>query len=143
MNLKYQAKRLEASFNEEVKKEIPMALLPDGSIAYKDYIIKSTKTKQFQVIKKGGVKIDTFFLKTCALMGIDLYAKNRLSSYSEIKLLDQKYKNNIIDAEIFKYKFKNTKDPDKRDLFLWRWEITKNRANHARTEIASRFRSMF
>jgi len=143
MNLKRQVKKLEASFNEEVKKEIPMALLPDGSIAYKDYIIKSTKTKQFLVIKKGGVKVDTFFLKTCALMGIDLYSKNRLSTYTEIKLLDQKYKNNIIDAEIFKYKFNTTKDPDKRDLFLWRWEITKNRATRARNEIASRFRSMF
>lgn len=143
MNLKRQAKNLEQVFEQEIKKELPVALMPDGSLLFDNWKIKQTKLGTWEVSRRNGIKIDTFNLKACALMGAKLYGKNRLVAYNEVKLLDQKYQNNVNDAEIFKHKYTTTKDPDRRDLFLWRWEITRSRAKFAKQEISNKFRTMF
>ena len=143
MNLKRHAKNLEQVFEQEIKKELPIALMPDGSLLFDNWKIRQTKQGTWEISKRNGTKIDTFNLKACALMGAKLYGKNRLVAYNEIKFLDQKYQNNINDAEIFKYKYTTTKDPERRDLFLWRWEITRSRAKFAKQEISNKFRTMF
>ncbi len=143
MNLKRHAKNLEQVFEQEIKKELPVALMPDGSLMFENFKIKQTKQKTWEVLRLNGTKIDTFNLKACALMGAKLYSKTRLVAYNEIKLLDQKYQNNFNDAEIFKYRYTTSKDTERKDLFLWRWEITKTRARVAKQEISNKFRTMF
>jgi hypothetical protein len=76
-------------------------------------------------------------------MGAKYYSVNSLSAYNEIKNLDINYQLNAVDASIFKYRYQTVKDIDRRDLALWRWEITDARAKIAKTEIASKFKSMF
>lgn len=143
MNLKHHAKNLEQIFEKEIKKELPVALMPDGSLVFENFKIKQTKQGTWEVLRRNGIKIDTFNLKACALMGAKMYGKNRLIAYNEIKLLDQKYQNNTNDAEIFKYRYTTTKDTERKDLFLWRWEITKTRAKDAKEQISNKFRTMF
>lgn len=143
MNLKRQAKNLEHLFEQEIKKELPIALMPDGSLIFENFKIRQTKQGTWEVLGRNGTKIDTFNLKACALMGAKLYGKNRLINYNEVKFLDQKYQNNFNDSEIFKYRYTTTKDSEKREMFLWRWELTKTRAKLARQEISNKFRTMF
>jgi hypothetical protein len=143
MNLKHQSKKLEVLFEKEVKQELPVALLPDGSMIFKDFKIKQNKKKTWDITRVNGFQIDTFNLKACALMAAKLYSINRLVTYNEVKLLDQQYQNNTNDSEIFKHRYTTTADSSKKDLFLWRWEITKNRAKYAKQQITSKFRSMF
>ena len=143
MNLKHQSKKLEVLFEQEIKHELPVALMPDGSLIFKDFKIKQNKKKTWDITRVNGFRIDTFNLKACALMAAKLYSINRLSTYNEVKLLDQQYQNNTNDSEIFKHRYTTTTDNDKKDLFLWRWELTNNRAKYAKQQISSKFRSMF
>lgn len=143
MNLKRQAKKLEHLFEQEVRKELPIALLNDGSMMFENFKIKKTKQGTWDIFHYRGPKIDSFNLKACALMAAKLYKNNRLSTYNEVKILDQTYQKNYNDSEIFKYRFVNTQDMDKRDVFLWRFEIAINRAKEAKLQISNKFRNMF
>ena len=77
MNFKKQARQLEQFLEEEFKKTIPIALLPDGSLAYKDFIIKKNKTDQWQISRARGLPLDTFNIKTCAVIAARLYGSNK------------------------------------------------------------------
>ncbi len=143
MNFKKQAAKLESYLTEEFQKELPIALMPDGSIVYKNYKIKQTKQKTWKLYRIGGNMIDSFNLKACALMGAKLYSINRLSSYNEVKNLDQSYQKNATDAAIFKYRYDTVTDPVRKDTVLWRWELSNARANSYKQQISHKFKSMF
>jgi hypothetical protein len=142
MNFKTQAKKLESFLEEELKK-IPLVVLPDKSIVYKNYKIRQNKLG-FWVLKHiNGDFIDQFRIKTTASLAAKFYDQTNFKRYNEIKLLDSQYWNSNTDAEIFKYKYTNTKDLDKRDIFMWRWEVTKGRAERYKSEISAIFKSNF
>lgn len=143
MNFKKQAEKLENYLKEEFRKELPIALMPDGSIVYKNYKIKQTKQKQWKLYRIGGNLIDTFNLKACALMAAKLYSINQLTSYNEVKNLDHSYQKNATDAGIFKYRYNTTTDPVRKDTVLWRWELTTARADSLKLQISQKFKAMF
>jgi hypothetical protein len=143
MNFKKQARQLEQFLEEEFKKTIPIALLPDGSLAYKDFIIKKNKTDQWQISRARGLPLDTFNIKTCAVIAARLYGSNKFERYSELKILDQLYHKNHTDAMIFMERFKATKDIEKRDLYIARYSNAEKTADYAKKQIASRFKLMF
>jgi len=143
MNFKKQAEKLEYFLEEEFKKELPIALLNDGSLVYARFRIKRNKQGSWNLYRLGGFLIDKFNLKACALMAAKHYSNNKLNSYNEIKQLDNNYQQNATDAVIFKYRYNTVKDLDRRDLALWRWELTESRAKQTKTEIAAKFKSMF
>ncbi len=143
MNFKKHAQRLEDYLEDEVKKELPVALMQDGSLVYKSFRIKKNKKGLWNLYRIGGNLIDSFNLKACALMAAKCYSYNRLSAYNEVKILDNVYQNNINDSLIFKYRYNTSKDVEKRDLALWRWEVTDSRAKRTKHQIASKFNTMF
>jgi hypothetical protein len=143
MNFKKQAEKLEHFLDEEFKKELPIALMNDGSLVYANFKIKRNKHGTWNLYRVGGFLIDKFNLKACALMAAKNYSANRLAAYNEIKHLDSSYQRNATDATIFKHRYKTVKDLDRRDLALWRWELTEARAKQTKAEIAVKFKSMF
>jgi hypothetical protein len=143
MNFKRHAEKLETYLEDEFKRKLPILVLPDKSVVYKNFKIKQDKQGRWNLFKIGGFKIDTFNLKACALMCAKYYSVNSLGAFNEIKNLDINYEQNAVDASIFKYRYQTVKDIDRRDLAMWRWEITDARAKVAKTEIASKFKSMF
>lgn len=143
MNFKRQAEKLENYLSEEFKKKLPIAVLPNGALVYENFIVKKTKNNQWALYQARGFKIDTFNLKACALMAAKYYSKNRLTDYNEVVNLDQFYQRNATDADIFKHRYDNTKDLVRKDLALWRWEITTARAKATKQQIAFKFRQMF
>jgi hypothetical protein len=143
MNFKKQAEKLENFLEEEFKKELPIALLNDGSLVYAGFRIKPNNQGTWNLLRVGGYLVDRFNLKACALMAAKYFSINKLTAYNEIKQLDSSYQQNATDATIFKHRYITVKDLDRRDLALWRWELTDSRARQAKTKIAAKFKSMF
>jgi hypothetical protein len=143
MNFKRQAERLEQYLEAEFKNTLPIAVMANGSVVYKNFKIKQNKRGNYSLYRIGGNLIDTFNLKACALMAAKYYSVNSLTPYNEVKDLDNNYHQNSTDAEIFKHKYKTYKDLDKRDLALWRWELTSERAKRTKSQIEAKFKAMF
>jgi hypothetical protein len=143
MNYKKQAKQLENFLEEEFKKTIPIAVLPDKSIVYKRYKIKQSKQGLWQLSYVGSDNISEFRIKTTAILAAKFYDRTDFKRYNEVKLLDTQYWNNSNDAGFFKYRYENAKDLDRRDLFLWRWELASSRAKQYKEQISSMFKSNF
>ena len=144
MNFKRQAEKLETFLTEEFSKNLPIAQFPNGTIVYNSFKIKKNKRNNWVLYKAGVVNpIESFNLKACALITAKLYEKNNITKINEIKALDQTYQHNQTDSAIFKYRFETSKDPDRRDLALWRWELTAQRATETKSKIANMFRLHF
>jgi hypothetical protein len=143
MNYKKQAKQLESFLEEEVKKTMPLAVLPDNSIVYKQYKIKQNKQGAWNLSHLGGDFIEEFKIKTTATLAAKFYDRDNFTRYNEVKMLDVQYWTNATDASIFKYRRENTKDYDKRDLYTWRWEIADSRATHYKELISRMFKANF
>jgi hypothetical protein len=143
MNFKKQARQLETFLEEEFKNKLPIALLPDGSLAYNGFIVKRDKQEQWQLNRVKGLPLDTFNVKSCAIIAAKLYGAGRFEKYSELKILDNLYHKNHTDAVTFKQRYTTTKDLDKRDLYVARYIDAEHHANYAKAQIASKFKMLF
>ncbi len=145
MNIKRAASKL-AKLYEEEKDNLPLVPLENGAVAYKDFVIKQNKQGLWAVYRKSNSRldyIDQFNLKSAACMAARHYSRNDIMGTAEVHNLDSGYWHNHIGSEIFKYRFKNTKDVDRRDLFLWRWEMTSQRAKFYKQKITTAFTHAF
>lgn len=143
MNFKKQARQLETFLDEEFKSKLPIALLPDGSLAYNGFVVKRNKQDKWQLNRSKGLPLDTFNVKSCAIIAAKLYGAGRFEKYSELKMLDELYHKNHTDTVIFKQRYTTTKDLDKRDLYVARYVNAEHYANYAKAQIASKFKMLF
>lgn len=145
MNIKRAASKL-AKLYEEEKDNLPLVPLENGAVSYKNYIIKQDKQGYWAVYKKNNQRLsylDKFNLKSSACMAARYFSINNIMGSIELHNLDSGYWNNHTDSEIFKYRFKHTKDTDRRDLFLWRWQVTDQRAKFYKQKITAAFSHAF
>jgi hypothetical protein len=143
MNFKKQARQLETFLEEEFKSKLPIALLPDGSLAYNNFIVKRNKAQQWQLSRPKGSALDLFNVKSCAIIAAKLYGRNAFSKYAELKILDELYHKNHTDALAFKERYQTTKDLDKRDVYVARYIQSKQNAEYAKAQISSKFKMLF
>jgi hypothetical protein len=144
-NIKRVAKKL-VKFYEDEKKNLPLIPLKNGALEYKNYLIKQDSKEKWAVYLLKGKRlefVDKFNLKSSACMAARHYDRNDIMGVKEIHIIDSGYWNNHVDSEFFRYRFKTTKDSDKRDLFLWRWEITNQRAKFYKGKITTAFTHAF
>lgn len=142
MNVKKHAEKLQNLLEEEIK-QIPLVVLPDNSIVYKKYKIKQNKSGFWTLRYITGDIIDYFRMKTTACLAAKFYDKTNFARYNEVKTLDSQYWHSNNDSVFFKYKYQNTKDLDRRDYFMWRWELYHGRAQRYKEEISLMFKSNF
>jgi hypothetical protein len=145
MTIKQVAKKLE-KFLDEVNDLMPLAILKDGGVAYKNYIIKKDKDATwtlYRIQNQTKIFIEVFNLKSSALLAAEYHRTNRIDLLIEIKIIDEHYWSNYSDSLIFKELYKKTKDLVKRDLYLWRGELTSDRANYYRNKISNAFALSF
>lgn len=144
MNLSYKAKQLEQMLEQDLGKLMPLTVLPDKSVAYKNFRIQKTKTGFYELkYLKTNDSIQRFRTKTSAILAAKFYDKNNFIRYNEVINLDERYYNNSTDSEIFAHRIKTTKDLDRKDLFQWRYEITKHRAKAYKDELTRMFKTHF
>jgi|APGre2960657373_1045057.scaffolds.fasta_scaffold00512_19 hypothetical protein len=144
MNFKEKAEKLEKFLEDEFKKSIPLLVLADKSVVYGNYKIKQSKqgTWNLRYLKTDDL-IDTFRTKTSAILAAKFYDKNRLGRYNDVKNLDLAFWNNSKDSAFFEERMKTTKDLERRDLFLCRFELTRDRAAKYKDELSRMFKANF
>lgn len=143
MNFKHQARELENYLEHNFQKNMPLALLPNGNIAYKDFIIKKTKQDKWELSRVKGNPLDIFNLKTCAILGAKFYSVGNFSKYNELKVLDSFYFKHQVDSEIYKKRHDQTHDYALKDMFMARLSESKQQADYAKEKIISKFKAVF
>ena len=101
-------KELASQFEAELNKSMPVTLRKDGSLLYKNYVIKQNNNNNWALYYDGSNEsIDEFYLRTCALMGAKAYQSTDLTRYFEIKRLDNKYWASYSDNQVYKKNIKS------------------------------------
>ena len=129
----------------EFKKIIPLIPLPDGSVAYKDYIIKKNKDGTWCIYSKQTTAYShgEFNLQTCALVAAKALSQMQLQRFNEIKSLDNKYWSNFYRTSVYQHNIKLAKDNDRYMILLNKLEDSTWKANHYKEEISKLFRWAF
>lgn len=143
MNFKNHAKKLEQFLEEELSKNIPLLKINNSCLMYKKLKIKQLSTKNWLLSSIHGVAIHQFKLKASAVVAAKLYDQGKFQKFNEIKHLDSLFWQSFSDAELFEEKIKTTQDFYKKDIFLARYTIAKDRTKQYKQKISSLFKSTF
>lgn len=139
MNFKRQAEQLEKLLEEAFKSKLPLITLKDNSLVYKTYRIKQNEVGHWDLKHFRGDKIDTFKLKATACLAAKFYDNSQYKVYNRIKNLDTEYWTNALDSLVFRQRFKESKDVDKKDIYFARYSLTHQRAKVYKEEIVRMF----
>lgn len=137
-------KELAGYFDKELQAHLPVTVLPNGVIVYKDYYVKQTSNGNWGMFRISNKElVNQYFLKSCALMAAKAYHTINLEKYNEIKQLDNKYWANHSDSIIFKNNLKLAKDFEKYQVLLTRYEYCEQQAREYKEQISRMFRWSF
>lgn len=139
-----QIKDLAGSFTDELDANLPVTKLPNGAVAYKDYIIKLTPNKNWGIYHKSTKDyVSEYFLKTCALMAAKAYNATDIAKFRAIKQLDNRYWASHCDVLVYKRNLKSAKEFERYLILLNKLEHSTDLANHFRDEISKMFKWSF
>lgn len=129
----------------EVANIIP-TVLKDGSVCFHNYIIRKNKLGLWELAQIGNkyrTSIGQFYMKSSALIAAQHHKHNRIMELAKTKDLDQRYWSNFTDSEHFRIMYKRASDELKRDVFLWRWEQTRDRSELYKEQITASYNNAF
>lgn len=137
-------KELAKYFDQELQATLPVSVLPNGTLAYKQFIIKELANGNWGLYNIHSKDLlDQFFLKSCALMAAKAYSMANLPKYFEVKRLDNRYWANHCDAQVFKHNIKLAKDYSKYLILVNRLEHSTELAKFYKAKISQMFRWSF
>jgi hypothetical protein len=137
-------KDLAKAFDKELEVNLPVAVLPNKDLLYKQYVVKQTKDSSWAIIDvRTRESIDEFFLKSCALMAAKAYSVANIKKYIEVKTLDRNYSSNYNDTIIFGKNLKSAKDLDRYIILLNKLDLSKLRVEQYKDEITKMFKWSF
>ena len=137
-------KELASQFEAELNKSMPVTVRKDGSLLYKNYVIKQNNNNNWALYYNGSNEsVDEFYLRTCALMGAKAYQSTDLTRYFEIKRLDNKYWASYSDNQVYKKNIKTAKDSERFMILLNKLEDSEVQATHFKEAISRMFKWSF
>ena len=137
-------KELAGQFEAELQKTLPISIQPDGSIVYKQFLIKKNQVGNWILYNKNNkYALEEYYLKTCALMAARAYSRTDLNKFFEIKRLDDQYWTNYSDNQVYTKNIKKAKDFSKYVILLNRMEYSQERAEHFKEQISRMFKWSF
>jgi hypothetical protein len=137
-------KEFASYFDQELQTTLPIAVLPDGSLVYKDFLVKQLDNKYWGVYNITSKDlINEYFLKSCALMAAKEYFHRHYEKYQNVKMLDNKYASVSTDALVFKNNISLVVDDDKYQVMLTRLEESKALSQYYHQMIFRLFRQSF
>jgi hypothetical protein len=137
-------KDLAVQFEDELNKSLPISVQPNGSISYKNYLIKTNAQGDWCIHKSSVIDpLGVFYLKTSALMAARAYDRTDLNKMFEIKRIDTDYKNNYIDSLVFANSIKKSKDFSRYIILLNKLEYSQARTEHFKDMISKMFKWSF
>lgn len=131
-------------FDQELQTTLPINVLPDGSLIYKDFLVKqldNTYWGVYNMLSKD--LINEYFLKSCALIAAKEYNNRHYEKYHEVKLLDSKYASVTNDTTVFKHNIELVSDDEKYHIMLTRLEESVSLSQYYRQLILRLFRQSF
>lgn len=131
-------------FDQELQTTLPISVLPDGSLLYKDFLVKqldNTYWGVYNILSKD--LINEYFLKSCALIAAKEYNNRHYEKYQSVKLLDSKYASVTNDATVFKHNIELVADNEKYHILLTRLEESTSLSQYYKQLILRLFRQSF
>lgn len=136
-------KELAEYFDKELQMKLPIVLLPNGDLVYKNFLIKKLANNNWGVFNSVNKDLkDQYHLKSCALMAAKAYNHKHFNRCNEIKLLDNNYWSNYSDNLIYKNIIKNTSD-EKYPIILTRLEESEFQTCKYKIKISKMFKNTF
>jgi hypothetical protein len=140
---KKQVKELAVQFEAELNRSLPISIQPNGSIVYKNFVIKRTPNSMWGLYNLNSqYLLESFQLKTCALMAAKQYTIN-LNKFFEIKRIDTKYWNFFSDVQVYKHNIKRAKDFDRYVILLNKLEHSEELSAYYKEVISRMFKWTF
>lgn len=137
-------RELAEQFNTELNRQLPLLVMPNGNIVYKDYVVKLLDSGNWGLYNyRSSEFVDQFFLKSCALMAAKAYNHVHMRRFKEIKTIDSRYWANQCDVEVYKHNIKITKDTDRYLILLDKLENSETKAQQYKAEISRMFKTSF
>jgi hypothetical protein len=131
-------------FDQELQTTLPINVLPDGSLLYKDFLVKqldNTYWGVYNMLSKD--LINEYFLKSCALIAAKEYSNRHYEKYYAVKILDSKYASVTNDTSVFKHNIELVLDDEKYHIMLTRLEESTSLSQYYRQLILRLFRQSF
>lgn len=137
-------KELAQQFEEELKQTLPISIQPNGNIVYKSYLIKQNSSGNWSLYHLNNkVLIETYHLKSCALMAAKAYDHTNLNKFFEIKQVDNKYWASYSDNQIYQQNIKKAKDFNRYLILLNKLEDSGIRTEQFKEQISRMFKWSF
>lgn len=137
-------KELAEHFQTELSQKLPVTILPNGGIVYKEYLVKQTSSGNWELYNyRNHTLIEQYFLKTCALMAAKAYNSTDINKFFEIKRLDNQYWTSYSDNCTYKHNIKSAKEFDRYMILLNKLEDSEYKTNHYKTAISTMFKWSF
>lgn len=136
---------LAEDFSSLYDKKVQITVLPNGSISYKNFIIKPSKRGTFQIYYSYNLNdpVEEYNLKSCALMAAKAYNTVQINRFFEIKDLDTRYNTSFTECQLFKKNIKIAKDFDRYVILLNKLEEADLKARYYKEKITVMFRNTF
>ena len=137
-------KDLAGQLEEDLKQTLPLAVQPDGSIVYKNFVVRKNARGNWDLnYLNGSAVIEEYYLKSCALMAARAYGKTDINKFFEIKRLDSQYWNSHSDSQVYQKNIKTAKDFSRYLILLNKLEDSRDRAEHFQQKISTMFKWSF
>jgi len=137
-------KELAAQFEADLNRAIPLSIQPDGSIVYKDFVIRQLKNENWGIYSLHSRDlVAQFFLKSCALMAAKAYNNSNIQQFKDIKQLDTRYWTNYTEHLVHSKNIKIIKEFDRFMISLNKLEHTRDKAAYYKEEISNMFKRAF
>ena len=143
-NKKQVVRELAEHFQNELDRKLPITVLPDGGIVYKDFLVKQNSAGNWGMYNyRNRTLIEQYFLKTCALMAAKAYSTTSLDKFFEIKRLDNSYWSNYCDNQVYRKNIKTAKEFDRYIILLNKLEDSEHKTQHYKEAISRMFKWSF
>lgn len=137
-------KELAPKFDQELELHLPVAVMPNESLVFRKYLVVKQTDKCWGLISiESKDVVDTFNLKSCALLAARARSVHNLSLVSDIKRLDNKYWSAYTDILVFENSIKSAKDIDHRAILENRLDYSKSQLELCRYKIQKAFKNFF
>lgn len=131
-------------FDKELDAYLPVAVMPDCSVVVKRFQVKQQKDQSWAVISIDSKDIvDSFFLKSCALLAAKARYKSNFTLLLEVKRLDRQYAAHSTGVRVFEHSITQPENQDRLEILTMRLEHDRTQLELYRDKIQSMFRIHF
>lgn len=143
MALKRTIKELANYFDQELHQILPLKVLANGSLIYKNHFVKKLHNNNWGVfnVLSNDLK-EQYHLKSCAVMAAKAFNNKNYNRCNELKLLDNNYWSNYNNSLLYKNILPSVSD-EKYQIILTKLEESIYQVDTSKNKIYKMFKHTF